>query len=402
MDERPRGAVQSLERQIVDRLADSFEGAGWSVRRRVTAAAPTDRMPVEVDLVVTQGDKIYVIEVKAGRDNRRAHIRELFSEAALRSEIAAQRLGGKPLPVVGSPRLTDAVVDDLRRYAETFTPHLTVVVADGEGRMESLGPDVPALDTRGPARETIALSPKTPQTLFTDLNQWLLKVMLAHRLPPDTVGAPRRTYASTAAIARAGGVSVATAWRLIGALESQGFAEVGKRSIALVRLRQLMDRWRLSTDTMTTELPVVFSLPASNPRSDLRERLRRYAALPTTSRAGDRQRNKPRVALGLFAASSMLGHGFVSGAPVHMLADALDEDLLSRLGMTPAAHDETPHVIARVPRFPESVFRGAVVRDGLPIADIVQCWLDVSHHPARGKEQADRLWKRVLEPSIGT
>jgi hypothetical protein len=42
------------------------------------------------------------------------------------------------------------------------------------------------------------------------------------------------------------------------------------------------------------------------------------------------------------------------------------------------------------------VFGAAVERDGVPAADILQVWLDVSNHPARGKDQADVLHKRVL------
>jgi hypothetical protein len=34
------------------------------------------------------------------------------------------------------------------------------------------------------------------------------------------------------------------------------------------------------------------------------------------------------------------------------------------------------------------------------VADIIQVWLDVSNHPARGKEQAEQIWKRVLAPFI--
>src|SRR5256884_6005999 len=37
----------------------------------------------------------------------------------------------------------------------------------------------------------------------------------------------------------------------------------------------------------------------------------------------------------------------------------------------------------------ESVFRGVVEKSGLPVSDIIQVWLDVGQHPARGKEQAD-------------
>jgi hypothetical protein len=49
-----------------------------------------------------------------------------------------------------------------------------------------------------------------------------------------------------------------------------------------------------------------------------------------------------------------------------------------------------------VPKNPQAVFPAAVERDGVPAADILQVWLDVSNHPARGKDQADLLRKRVF------
>ena len=49
-----------------------------------------------------------------------------------------------------------------------------------------------------------------------------------------------------------------------------------------------------------------------------------------------------------------------------------------------------------MPKNPEAVFRAAVERDGVPATDILQVWLDVSNHRARGKDQADLLRKRVF------
>jgi hypothetical protein len=49
-----------------------------------------------------------------------------------------------------------------------------------------------------------------------------------------------------------------------------------------------------------------------------------------------------------------------------------------------------------VPKNPQAVFRAAVERDGVPAADILQVWLDVSNHPARGKDQADLLRTRAF------
>jgi len=56
---------------------------------------------------------------------------------------------------------------------------------------------------------------------------------------------------------------------------------------------------------------------------------------------------------------------------------------------------------APVNRFPiflgrRRVFRAAVERDGVPVSDILQVWLDVSNHPGRVKDQANLLRRRVL------
>jgi hypothetical protein len=38
------------------------------------------------------------------------------------------------------------------------------------------------------------------------------------------------------------------------------------------------------------------------------------------------------------------------------------------------------------------------MRDGLPLSDVLQVWLDVSAHPARGREQAAEIRRQALAP----
>jgi hypothetical protein len=52
----------------------------------------------------------------------------------------------------------------------------------------------------------------------------------------------------------------------------------------------------------------------------------------------------------------------------------------------------------RVPAFRESVFRVAVIRDSVPVADILQTWLDVGSHPAGSEAQAEEIRQRALAP----
>ena len=68
------------------------------------------------------------------------------------------------------------------------------------------------------------------------------------------------------------------------------------------------------------------------------------------------------------------------------------------MGLSPEGAEQSPDVYVRVPAFRESVFRAAVVRDGVPVADILQVWLDVRSHPARGEAQAKEIRHRVLAP----
>jgi hypothetical protein len=73
---------------------------------------------------------------------------------------------------------------------------------------------------------------------------------------------------------------------------------------------------------------------------------------------------------------------------------------LKRLGLSVENAEGRPDAYIRIPENKEAVFRPVVRHEGMPVADIVQVWLDVSNHPARGKEQAEQIWKRVLATSI--
>jgi hypothetical protein len=119
----------------------------------------------------------------------------------------------------------------------------------------------------------------------------------------------------------------------------------------------------------------------------------------------DRLRNHPQAAgeracLGLFAACDRLGFRFVSGVSPHLYLEKVSEESLSPFGLRPSEPGEGADVIVREPRFPEALFRAVLKRDEVPVADILQCWLDVGENPARGQEMASYLFERVISPSL--
>jgi hypothetical protein len=114
-----------------------------------------------------------------------------------------------------------------------------------------------------------------------------------------------------------------------------------------------------------------------------------------------------RACLGLFAAADELGVGFVSGVPLYVFVDqssVLPGNMNAAngaKGMMLADDRDPVNFIVRIPKAPRSVFRAAVRPRGVASADIIQVWLDVSKHPARGAEQADQIWQRYLAPIAG-
>lgn len=109
--------------------------------------------------------------------------------------------------------------------------------------------------------------------------------------------------------------------------------------------------------------------------------------------------------VGLFAAADGLGVGHVSGVPRYISVRRMPRFNRTSTGSNPwnalqPFPKEAPQVLLRVARFPESTFRGAVRRDGMMVADVIQVWLDVLHHPTRGQEQAEHISRKVLRPLV--
>jgi hypothetical protein len=218
--------------------------------------------------------------------------------------------------------------------------------------------------------------------LFSDLNQWLLKVLLAPELPGDLLTAPRGRYRNAAELAKAARVSASVAYRFTRQLVREGHMDESRRYLRLVRRQPLFERWLHSASRPGREVPVRVLI--GDPRKE--------AARLTRDGEG---------CLGLFAAADALHLGFVHGVPPHVYVrrDPFGGGA-ARQNTVSAERHEAPTLILRERPAGSSVFRGMVERDGVWVSDALQVWLDVSLHPSRGSEQADVIRRRVLEPLI--
>jgi hypothetical protein len=319
----------------------------------------------------------------------------LLSQAILQVRAYAQAFpeSAAPLAVVAAPAISPSVANSLVSFLSQFAPDVAVGILDREGFRHFVGPGLEKLNAAPPRRaHRQKLPPPESAYLFSDLSQWMLKVLLAPLLPEDLLRAPRREYRNASELAAAAEVSVMSAFRFVRQLRQEGFLDERDGPLRLMRCKELLHRWQAAHLRGSPELPLRWIIPVKSQRQ-LSAALHSYRVQPNV-----KNEPAPRVCLGLFAAAESLGLGFVHGVPPYFYLESLDREVLSRMGLSPEGAEQRPDVYVRIPAFRESVFRSAVVRDGVPVADILQVWLDVSSHPARGEAQAEEIRHRVLAP----
>jgi hypothetical protein len=245
----------------------------------------------------------------------------------------------------------------------------------------------------------VAAKPQRGQSQldFTRVGTWIPQADACQgQIPEKLLSAPRADYRNASQLAKAAGASVMSAFRLLRMLEAEGFLDVSDGRLRLIRLEDVMRRWRAAYLRPVREWPMRWIL-RGDPASHLHDLLRDYARLasrPPRARPRGQRLSLLRVCLGLFAAADALGLGFVHGVKPHLYIEEIRPDVLQRLGLSRADPGHPADVLVRVPPAPKSVFRGVVRRDGLPVSDILQVWLDVADHPARGEAQAREIQRR--------
>jgi hypothetical protein len=386
------------EAQLELLVAALFRAKGWKVlpQPRKENFAP--------DLIVSRAGKKLVAEVKRASEGRRDRIIPLLSQAALEASHFSRNLAGNPAPVaiVGSNHIPDFVAEEAKEFVRMLAPNVAVGLVDLEGFRSFSGHGLESLNSE---RRAGGESPKLrPPHLFSDLNQWMLKVLLAPRIPESFLSAPRGHYQGASQLAQAAGVSVMSAFRFVEQLSKQGFLESDSGQLRIVRSKELMNRWLAASQRRVVEVPMRWVLDKG--KETLASALRFYESADLMRSRGAQKSSgrllspRPRLCLGLFGAAEALGIGFVQGVKPYLYLERMSADVLRDLGLSASAPEGQADIYVRIPGNHESVFRGVVRKDGVLVSDVVQVWLDVEQHPSRGREQADVIWKRILSPAI--
>lgn len=389
--------------QFEEIVAQAFRKAGWRVRRHGLIG--------EVGaILVNKGGVQYAVEVKSAGEGRSDRLIPLLSQAILQAQTLAGMLdhSAAPLAIVAARRIPEIVAGQIKQFAERHAADVAIGIIDSEGFRWFSGPgleELQAKQTGGSVRRTVQLA--RPADLFSDLNQWMLKILFGQRLPEPLIAVPRKPLRNASQLAVAANVSIMSASRFVNQLAREGFLDEHNEDLQIVRSEELLERWIAANRHAWREVPGRWIIKQDE--AQFHARMARYAAAsnvhnlqtPKGKRSGVLKPSLPRCCVGLFAAASVLGFGFVHGPAPHIYLENFGLDTLKLLGFSVENTERQADVCIRIPKNKEAVFRPAVLHNGLPVSDVLQVWIDVSSHPSRGREQANEIRRRVFKPLFG-
>ena len=333
----------------------------------------------EVDLVGTRphGRRV-LVEVKALSTLRHRDLVGRLSTAIL--QLRAHATPGEiTVALVAIPAITPAALNAVRRFLSEVAPEQAwgLLADDGSTVLEipSLGVRV---HERGTRRTESHAEPRQ-RRLFSDLNQWMLKVLLLRATEARLWGGPRRPIERARDLAVAAEVSTPHAYRFIKLFEEDDFLRAGEEGLRIVRRSALFREWSLATRRQAGRaIPVrwAFGRPGS---------------LAEIVGQGP---DAPLYAIGAFEACRAFGALHTTAPIPEIYVEGPRAEILRRWALE-ETHERDAHVSLRITSS-QAIFRGRVVIDGLSYVDVLQAALDVSRHPARGEEQASYLLDHVL------
>lgn len=335
-----------------------------------------------------RGAQCFVLEIKTFAEGRADRVIPLLSRAMLQAQAYALDSGStqQPLAVISVDNASRSLSKQVSSFVEQYAPNVAVGLVSQNGLRYFRGAGLEDLNAElEEPRWHGSTSSNQHVNLFSDLNQWMLKVLLAPEISDHLLHAPRQEYRSGFEFAEAAKVSTMSASRFLQQLRREGYLDESSRHLVLVRRAELFRRWRSAAMRPSPEMRMRFHI-----RGSAQQQI-----------AGLLAEQEAEACLGLFAAADALGLGHVSGVPPYIYVPKLPRpDDKKWRALAVVAASEIPDLIVRQAPSPRSTFRGAVRHDGLVVSDVIQAWLDVANHPSRGEEQANLIYEKALRSIV--
>jgi len=355
-----------------------------------------------VDFIFRRGRRKYAIEVKQSRKMQLV-LSHLLPRAILLLQ-AAKRLGGYiPIVAVVVEKLDQRDISRMADFIHHFAPEVGWLLVDQYGGGAFKDPEkdsygiLPSLNRQplmlgsSPELESHFLAHNPRQLSFSDLDQWLLKVfLLGHPgIAVDYWGGPQGIVQNAFQLSKLSGVSppIANSW--FNAMKSNGYLKrIGRRGAILMRPNALIEEWRGQYRFGDNRiLPYRSMYPVFDDDEYFHDILGRIKSC-----------NEDAVPLAITGhqACKQFRIKHSSAKSIHVYFWGNIGLVANSLNLVPAEASNEANVFLVEPKYPKSVFGGRVLKGGIPVGDILQCYLDLFNLPDRGREQANFIYENIL------
>lgn len=355
-----------------------------------------DQKPEPYDAVYRKRGTLLVIEAKTIALYRANEFRAIIGDAILRFTTSYPEKSVCLMLVIELGRMGRCAETDLKEYASRFLPDLCWILASRGGDVRlHLAPDVDELiqDERPRRRGDVPVRAVSGLAIFSPKSQWLWKSILLPGIGPRYWSGSNRSPRSITDLVQRSGVSQSAVSSFVSRAKDAGFLKRDKDAFIVVNHRELLDDWAHALKHSSRRIVKVRPMYGDVPETDLLANIRNYCQKASVESA------KPLVVIGSHLACHLLGLGRSNqrGATLYLGSTPI-EDALGALELVPADDNDNEVLLLELDGLSDSVGRGCVMVDGVPVVDALQCYLDVRVSYARGREQADFIYERILQP----
>lgn len=352
------------------------------LRRRLTELLPSWKLgpaaswqdhPYDLMLRGPEREPIAVV-FKAARDARAEDVEGRLAVAILSHRRLAT--GARTLFAIRLPTIRESTVRRVQTFMREHAPDTGWLLFGPDDDYALELPWAPEL-----SRVDLGDAPRShgsakPRTAFTDLNCWLLKLLLLHDVAPPFWGGPRAALDDAQSLMSAGAVSRITAYRFVKTFVDLDYLRETKQGLEIVRRGELIREWRAyAKSTAPERIPVQWMFGHPTAVEDVFSKGSSSFAV-----TGFDACRRMHIAVATFENLDV----YVSG---HLPA------VCKRLALTRSSPEDAHFFLWPAS---QSALRARHELDGVPIVDALQAALDVSLSAARGREQSDYILHDVL------
>jgi hypothetical protein len=335
----------------------------------------------------------YAVETKSMALYRSAEFRAMIGDAILRFQ--ASKAAGQLLLAVRFGRMGGRAESDLLEYAKSYAPDLCWLLLPDRGdavlHLAGQGRVVIPNDTSA-GSDSVTQQAGGARGLFSPKSQWLWKLLLMPGIDSRYWSGCESRPRSVSELVMCSGVSQPAVSSFLSRAERLGFLKRDAGRLTVINHRELLEDWMYASKHMRRQILGVRPLYGEPSEEELLRQLREYCSRERLDNGVSPVVVSSHLAcrlLGLGRSNQRVAQLRVAGRPVPEVMEALD--------LVPAAEGQA--VLEMVADgLSDSAHRGCVRVDGVPVADALQCFLDVRLSHARGYEQSEYIYERVLRP----